>query len=353
MLHKRSRKVGYALGGGAARGLSHIGVLKVFEEHGVFPNIITGTSMGALIGALYAGGIKVGDIEQLAVRLGLGRLALLADMTLPFSGLIGGRRVISLLKTILGDLTFSQLKYDFACVATDINTGEQVVLREGSLVEAVRASISLPGIFTPIRVKGRYLVDGGLVNEVPVSVCREMGAGYVIGVNVIPGPSRMMHRSKKGRPVRTIKSVQLDEIQEERKLTVPSSIERLPLVSNVRSIHLISRFDDIENAVSRFLVRSRPKLHKEMLKPLEWTKKVNPKRLKPKTPSLIDVLSQTLIIAEYKVAMENLKHADLVISPEVEDIGFWQFHKAAQAIALGEEAARLAIQQNNSLISSS
>ena len=176
------RKIGYALGGGAARGLSHIGVLKGLEEHGIFPDIITGTSMGALIGVLYAGGIKIGDIEQFALRLDFKRLVLLADMTLPLSGLIGGKRVISLLKSILGDLTFSQLKYGFACVATDIKTGEQVILREGSLIEAVRASISLPGIFTPVTIKGRYLVDGGLVNEVPVSVCREMGTEYVIGV---------------------------------------------------------------------------------------------------------------------------------------------------------------------------
>ena len=350
ILVKSSRKIGYALGGGAARGLSHIGVLKVFEEHGIFPNIITGTSMGALIGALYAGGTSVGDIERLALRLGFGRLALLADITLPFSGLIGGRRVTSLLKSFLGDLTFSQMKYDFACVATDINTGEQVVLREGSLVDAVRASISLPGIFTPVKIKGRYLVDGGLVNEVPVSVCREMGAGYVIGVNVIPGPGRMMHRSKKSRIAHPGKSTKLGEIEDERKLTMLSSAQRIPLISNMRSLPLLSRFDDIENAINRFLTYRQPKLQSAMLKPFDWVQKVNPKRLKPKTPSLIDVLSQTLIIAEYRVAMENLKNADLVISPDVEDIGFWQFHKAAQAIALGEEAARLVIQRSKPII---
>ena len=187
-----SKKVGYALGGGAARGLAHIGVLKVLEEHRIFPDMIAGTSMGALVGALYAGGIAVTDIEKFAVGLDMRRMALLADVSLPLSGLVGGRRVVSLLKSILGDLTFSQLKYEFACVATDISTGEEVVLREGSLVEAVRASISLPGIFTPVRIKGRYLVDGGLVSEVPVSVCREMGAEYVIGVNVIPEPSKVM-----------------------------------------------------------------------------------------------------------------------------------------------------------------
>ena len=141
-----NKKIGYALGGGAAWELSHIGVLKVLEGDNIFPDVITGTSIGigALIGALYASGITIDDIEQLALRLDLKRLTLLADMTLPLSGLIGGKRVISLLKSILGDLTFSQLKYDFACVTTDIQTGEQVTLREGSLVEAIRASISTP-----------------------------------------------------------------------------------------------------------------------------------------------------------------------------------------------------------------
>jgi NTE family protein len=345
-----NRSIGYALGGGAARGLSHIGVLKVLEEYGIYPNIITGTSMGALIGALYAGGISVSDIERLAVRLGLGRLALLADMTLPFSGLIGGRRVISLLKSILGDLTFSQLKYNFACVTTDINTGEQVVLKEGSLIEAVRASISLPGIFTPVRFKRRYLVDGGLVNEVPVSVCRDMGASYVIGVNVIPGPSRMMHKPRRSRITHNSKLNQLDEITKERKLPVLSSVQHLPKISSISSLPILSRFDDIENAINRFLLYRKPKLQRKLLKPLELVQKINHKRLKPKTPSLIEVLSQTLIIAEYRVAMENLKDADLVISPDVEDIGFWQFHKAAQAIAVGEEATRLTFQKRKPII---
>lgn len=170
-----SMKIGYALGGGSARGLSHIGVLKVLEEYDIFPDIIAGTSMGAVIGALYAGGFKASNIEQLVLQLDWKRLMLLADMTIPLSGLIQGKRVISLLKSILGDLTFSRLKYDFACVATDIITGEQVVLHDGSLIDAVRASVSIPGIFTPVLIDGRYLVDGGLVNEVPVSVCRVMG----------------------------------------------------------------------------------------------------------------------------------------------------------------------------------
>jgi NTE family protein len=329
-----SRKIGYALGGGAARGLSHIGVLKVLEEHSIAPDIIAGTSMGALIGALYAGGIKVSDIEQFALRLDLKRLVLLTDVTMPLSGLIGGRRVIKLLKSILGDLTFSQLKYDFACVATDITTGEQVVLREGSLIEAVRASISLPGIFTPVSIKGQYLVDGGLVNAVPASVCREMGAGYVIGVNVLPEPSKMMLKSKKSLVAGACKPTKLSDIEDEKKLAI---------LSNVPSQFIHSRVDDMENSIETFL-QYEAKLRRKMLESLNWLRTGIPKRLRQNMPSLIHVLSQTLTIAEYRVAIENLKDADLAISPDVEDIGFWQFDKAAQAIAVGEKAASRAIQ---------
>jgi NTE family protein len=143
-------KIGYALGGGAARGLSHIGVLKVLDEYRISPDIITGTSMGAVIGALYAGGLKGTDIEQAVLQLDWKRLALPTNMARPPGGLTQGKRVSSLLKSLLGDVTFSRLKYDFACVTTDIITGEQVVLRDGSLVDSLRASIAIPGIFTPV-----------------------------------------------------------------------------------------------------------------------------------------------------------------------------------------------------------
>jgi predicted acylesterase/phospholipase RssA len=378
-----NNKIGYALGGGAARGLSHIGVLKVLEERNIFPDIIAGSSIGALIGALYASGAKVGDIEQFALRLDLKRLVFLADLTIPTSGLIGGKRVNSLLKSILGDLTFSQLKCDFACVATDINTGEQVVLREGSLLEAVRASISIPGIFTPVRIKGRYLVDGGLVNEVPVSVCREMGATYVIGVNVIPEPSKMASSSKKSQAKQTTKHTENRKNKGEKKSNAPSNIGDFPILSrfdsvestirnipnnirglpglsrlddaenaiksipsNIKSLPLVSRIDKVDDSVTTFLLYHQPRLHRKMLKSLDWVGLGKLRRLRSKTPSLFHVLSQTLTIAEYWVALENMKHADLAISPDVEGIGFWDFDKAAHAIAVGEEGAARALKNN-------
>src|SRR4030042_3397724 len=195
--HNR-QKIGYALGGVAARGLFHIGVLNVLEEHNVYPDVITGTSMGSIIGALYASGLKAREIKKLACSIDWKQTIRLADIVLPTSGLIQGRRIIKLLKSILADIKFNQLKYKFACVAADMYTGEQIVLKSGSIIEAVRASISIPGIFTPVNKDGRYMVDGGLVNVVPVSVCRDMEAEYVIGVNVIPDPTSCIMRVKIG-----------------------------------------------------------------------------------------------------------------------------------------------------------
>jgi len=329
------KKIGLALGGGAARGLSHIGVLKVLEENKMFPDVITGTSIGALIGALYAGGVSINDIEQMAVGLNFKRLALLADITLPVSGLISGKRVISLIKSIMGDLTFAQLKCDFACIATDIITGEQVVLREGSLVEAVRASISLPGIFTPVRIAGRHLVDGGLVNEVPVSVCREMGAEFVIGVNVIPEPSKIILTKKKHQKTTTSGRAASQDNTVEKKARIT-----LPEISNQ---YVQARIDNIEKSL-KSLLSYQTNLKEKLMKSMEWMNLEKAGKIGGKTPNIMEVLIQTLTIAEYWVAVENLKDADLVINPDVEGIGFWHFDKASQAITLGENAAIEAIQ---------
>ncbi len=277
-------KIGYALGGGGARGLSHIGVMKVLEEHGIYPDVIAGTSIGALVGALYASGLRAGDIER-ALRLDLRRLAMLADVRLSLSGLVQGKRVASALKSFLGDLDFSDLKIPFACVATDIVHGQQIVLRSGPVISAVRASISVPGLFTPVNVRGRYLVDGGLVNMVPVSTCRDMGAEYVVGVNVIPDPAGRIHEPEDD---------QEDEEQEESTRESRQRKTRTP---------------------------------------------------KSSSPNVVKVLIQSLYIPGYRIAMENLEDADLAISPEVGNIGFFQFDKEVEAIEAGEKAARLALEE--------
>lgn len=180
------KKVGLALGGGAARGLAHIGVLEVLEKEGIPVDMIAGTSAGAAVGALYAQGKPAGQIKELALNTGWRRLVSLIDLALPKSGFIEGTRIKNLLKSIIGDISFSDLKIPLACVATDIMSGEEMVISDGSVLEGVRASISIPVIFTAVKWQDRYLVDGGLVNPVPVSTVRKMGADFVIAVNVIP-----------------------------------------------------------------------------------------------------------------------------------------------------------------------
>jgi len=192
------KKIGLALGGGAARGLAHIGVLEVLEKEGIPIDMIAGTSAGAAIGALYAQGKDTSQIKNLVADLGWKRLAPLIDLALPKTGFIEGRKIKELLRLIIGDKKFSDLKVPLACVATDIMTGEEVVIDRGSVLEGVRASISIPVIFTVVKWKGRYLVDGSLVNPVPVSVLKQMGADFIIAVNVIPDMRERVHRVSKG-----------------------------------------------------------------------------------------------------------------------------------------------------------
>jgi len=180
------KKVGLALSSGAARGWAHVGVLSVLEEEGIPIDMIAGTSAGAVIGALYAQGKDIPQLKRLAVKTGRTKMAFLADLTLPKTGLFEGKRIKSWLKSIIGDVEFKDLKIPFACVATDIMTGEEVVSREGSVIDAVRASISIPVVFTPAKCSERYLVDGGLVNPVPVNIIKDMGADFIIAVNVVP-----------------------------------------------------------------------------------------------------------------------------------------------------------------------
>ena len=186
----QKRKVGLALSGGAARGLAHIGVLEVLEKEGIPVDMIVGSSAGALVGVLYAQGKAVSEIKDLAIELGSKKISFWVDPILPRSGLTQGRKIRNVLAAAIGDTEFGDLKLPFACVAADIETGEEIVINQGSVLEGVRASISIPIIFTVVKWKGRYLVDGSLVNPVPVSVVKEMGADFIIAVNAIPDTSK-------------------------------------------------------------------------------------------------------------------------------------------------------------------
>ena len=193
MPEKKRKKVGLALGGGYARGLAHIGVLEVLGREGIPIDLIAGTSIGALIGALYARQMDISKIKKQATQLDWVGVTSLVDLSLHKSGLIAGKRVINLLRRLIGDVQFEDLNIPLACVASDIISGEEIVIKEGAVLEAVRASISIPIFFTPVKKEGKYLVDGGLVNPVPVSVVKDMGADFIIAVDVTPSRAERAH----------------------------------------------------------------------------------------------------------------------------------------------------------------
>ncbi|QRG06589.1 patatin-like phospholipase family protein [Xanthobacter dioxanivorans] len=175
--------IGLALGGGAARGFAHIGVLKVLEKNRIRPSVIAGTSIGAVVGGIWAAG-KLDMLEAWALSLTKRNVLGLLDFALGGAGLIGGRRLVELMRREVGDLSIEDLPLVFAAIATELGTGHEIWLTRGDFVEAIRASYALPGIFTPVKVGGRWLMDGALVNPVPVSAARAMGARMVIAVNL-------------------------------------------------------------------------------------------------------------------------------------------------------------------------
>jgi len=175
--------IGLVLGSGAARGFAHIGVIHALIEHGIAPDIIVGTSIGALVGGCYANN-KLEQLETWARALTLRRILGYLDVRIGGSGLIGGGRLARRLAEAIGTTTIEDLPVRFAAIATEVGTGHEIWLTHGSLSLAMRASYALPGIFPPVRLGGRWLVDGALVNPVPVSAARAFGARVVIAVNL-------------------------------------------------------------------------------------------------------------------------------------------------------------------------
>jgi len=180
---RERKKIGLALGGGAVRGAAHLGVLEVLEQEGIRPDCVAGVSAGSAMGAVYCAGLDLDEMKRLALGL---RWRKLGRIVHPRLGFFDGRRLEKYVEEIIGPLQFEDLGIPLATVAADIVRGELVVLKEGSVVVAVRASCAIPGIFTPVERGGQVLVDGGILNNVPVSVAREMGADYVIAVDLFP-----------------------------------------------------------------------------------------------------------------------------------------------------------------------
>jgi NTE family protein len=190
-------RIGLALGGGAAKGFAHIGVIKTLEAAGIVPDVIAGTSAGSLVGALYAAGMNGFQLQERAFALDAAEIR---DLAWGSGGLVRGEKLQDFVNQLVGNRTFERLDRPFAAVATALDTGERVVFRRGNVGQAVRASCSIPGVFQPVLIAGRRYVDGGVVSPVPVDAARELGADIVIAVDISA-------KAQGGRPADGIASI--------------------------------------------------------------------------------------------------------------------------------------------------
>jgi len=184
-----TKKIGLALGSGGVKGLAHLGVIKVLKKNNIPIDYISGCSAGAIVGAYFALNREVASLEERILSMSSKELLSLVDLAPPTRALVKGNKLNCFVKELLGNADFSDLNIPLKIVASDLQTGEEVIFREGRLADAIRASISIPGIFEPVKHKDTWLVDGGLVNPTPVDIVENMGADIVIGVNLTRNPA--------------------------------------------------------------------------------------------------------------------------------------------------------------------
>lgn len=179
-------KIGLALGGGAAKGFAHIGVIKMLEASGIHPDVVAGTSAGSVVGALYASGMDAFQLQETAFGLDETKIR---DVRLFSGGLVQGRALQDYVNQLLHHQSIEQLKIPFAAVATQLETGQRTVFVRGNTGQAVRASSSIPGVFEPVAINGKHYVDGGVVSPIPVDAARQLGADFVIAVDISTKPN--------------------------------------------------------------------------------------------------------------------------------------------------------------------
>lgn len=293
MNKRRPPRIGLALGSGSARGWAHIGVIRVLERAGIRPDLVCGTSVGALVGAAYAAG-ELDRFENWLRGLSLKTVISFMDVSLS-GGMIKGEKLVDFFRSRFDDRPVEALALPFAAVATALHTGAEVWLREGSTVEAVRASIAMPAIFTPVLHEGHLLVDGGLVNPVPVSLARAMGADVVIAVD--------LSTDILGRYLR-------DDAEPE--LTVPAS----PVWEWKRKL---------QERLSAFMP-ARPDAV-------------------PRLPSVLEVMASSINIMQVRINRSRMagEPPDVIVAPRLAQLGLLDFHRAEEAIAEGERAAEAAL----------
>src|SRR5580658_7899777 len=291
--------IGLALGGGAARGFAHIGIVRTLIAHGIVPNVVVGTSIGAVVGGAYAAG-HLDTLEEWARSLQPRNILGYLDIRLNGSGLIGGDKLAAQLEAAIGQTLIEQLPLKFASVATEVHTGHEIWLTHGRIVDAMRASYALPGIFSPVLVGDRWLVDGALVNPVPVSAARALGAEIVIAANL---SSDVFAHST------TIYS------------HGPSALTPEPPVEALPPKRGFGKFFSPERTMKREFFGSRGR------------------------PGISSVMVDAFNIMQDRITRARLAGdpPDLLISPRVGQIGWFDFHRAYDLIAHGYRAAERAI----------
>ena len=302
-------QIGLALGSGAARGLAHIGVLKVLEDEGIPIDYVAGTSIGAFFGAMHASGLSASQMAEVACNVDWKRLVRLIDPVLPTSGLIDGKKVVRFMEEILPLHAFEDLKIPLAVVTADIETGEAVIIRQGGLVEALRAAIAFPGIFTPVSLKKRFLMDGGICNPVPIDIARQMGAQRVIGVSTlveVEKPTEETSFPRRGQR----------QSSERKSLLTAAGVEQL-----LRE--LWSRNG-----------RETPPLQPER-----------------RPPNIFRICAQSVAIMENEISALRLAKdgGDLLLRPALSDFTLLEFHRAREIIEAGQRCAASRLKELRSL----
>lgn len=311
----RRPRLGLALGAGAARGWAHIGILRTLEAAGIRPDVVAGTSVGAVVGACYAAG-KLAALEEFARSLTKRRLFGLMDFSFSGAGLVTGGRLRSRLTEALGDIKIEDLPTSFAAVATEMGSGHEVWLDRGLLVQAIRASYALPGIFEPVRVNGRWLFDGALVNPVPITVCRAHGAEIVISLNLNTELRRTTLREE------AIAEDALAQMQGEAQ----------------------DRGFGGQTSAGGFLpsLRGRSRLFRRQFSvPADGP------------PGIATAMVDAFNITQDRIARSRLAGdpPDIAINAKLGHIGFFDFHRADEMIDIGREAARRALPDIRELVS--
>ena len=303
------RRIGLALGGGAALGWAHIGIIRELTAQGLAIDMIAGTSIGAVVGACHAAG-RLDALEGFARGLNRRRVFAMMDLSLGGSALIGGARLRRRLTRELGGLRIEQLALPFAAVATELGSGLEVCLESGDVVEAVRASYALPGIFEPLLIERRWLFDGAMSNPVPVSVCRALGADLVIAVNLtgaLPGGEALHEVASDDASLADLDAIASDIAEEG---TAPHALSRV--------------------TKARRLLFARRRLFR---------------RRADGAPGIAGVM-----VGAFSIAQERISRARLAVDPpdvmlfaRTPGVGLFEFHRAAELIEHGRVVVRRAM----------